>query len=99
MRPGPLEVVLILAIIVAIVIIARIARGGRRAGEKAAASRQSRGRPQAFFSRSGLLLVIVGVIGLAVAAGFFRLMLQGYLWSAVVIALGAILLLLSRRMT
>ena len=46
---------------------------------------------------TGVATIIIGIIILAIAAGFFRWVLQGYLWALVLIAGGTIMLLLARR--
>jgi hypothetical protein len=77
MRPGPLEFILIIVVIVAVVIIARIVRTGSRSSAGASSRRGTeKGWARNLFNRSGIVLVIAGILGLAIAASFFRLMLQ-----------------------
>ncbi len=104
MRPGPLEIVLIIAVIIAVAVIARIIRTGRGAtGQKEAstsdATTNSPGKSRfwGFFNRTGIVLVIAGIAGLIAAASLFRWVLQSYLWASILITVGFILVLLSRR--
>jgi hypothetical protein len=106
MRIGPLEIALIIIIIIAAAIIARIVRGGRLAGssknstvpDTPAGVREDRtSKIWAYFNRTGIALVIIGFLALLAAASFFRLVLQSYLWSTIVIAIGLLLVFLSRK--
>ena len=101
MRPGPLEIVLIIFIIIAAAVIARMVRTGRRRdGEKgAAAPEKTGGNPDRFywlFNRTGIGLTIVGFLAMVAAFGMFRWALRSYLWAILVIAIGFVLILLSR---
>jgi len=104
MRLGPLEIILIVVVIIAVAVIARIIRTGRgAAGQNGAstsdvtASPPGKNRVWGFFNRTGIVLVIAGIAGLIAAASLFRWVLQSYLWASILIAVGFILVLLSRR--
>jgi len=84
MRPGPLEIVLIIFIIIAAAVIARMVRTGRRRdGEKgAAAPEKTGGNPDRFywlFNRTGIGLTIVGFLALVAAFGMFCRVLARHL--------------------
>ena len=105
MRLGPLEIVFIIVIIIAAVIIARIARRGRgNSTEHDEPSVDITGRPrqrntnrfQGFFKRTGIGLVVAGIILLIAGIGMFQWAFQSYMWSFVIIAIGFILVLLTR---
>jgi len=104
MRLGPLEIILIVVVIIAVAVIARIIRTGRgAAGENEAptsdvtANPLGKNRLWGFFNRTGIVLVIAGIAGLIAAASLFRWVLQSYLWASILITVGFILVLLSRR--
>jgi UDP-N-acetylmuramyl pentapeptide phosphotransferase/UDP-N-acetylglucosamine-1-phosphate transferase len=106
MRLGPLEIVLIIAVIIAMALIARIVRMGRRTAAKDEKSQSSQmptaSQPETkagrgSVNRAGIVLIIAGIIALIAAASLFRLILQGYLWALLLIAVGFILVRLSRK--
>jgi len=105
MRLGPLEIVFIIVIIIAVVIIARLARRGRGTStEQDEPPVDITGRPrqrntnrfQGFFKRTGIGLVLASIILLIVGIGMFHWAFQIYMWSFVIIAIGSIMILLTR---
>jgi hypothetical protein len=96
MRPGPLEIVLIIVVVICIALIARIVRP---AGRSSAAhdERKSPQRAGGFLNKAGIALIIGGIVVLAAAASLFRWVLQSYLWAIILIAGGTIMVLLARR--
>jgi hypothetical protein len=88
---GPLEIVLIIAVIIIIAVIARLVRMGR------AAVPPAKGKTASYLNGSGITLVIIGIITLVAAVSLFRWVLQGYLWAVALIALGIMLIVLSRK--
>jgi hypothetical protein len=92
MRIGPLEIVLIIGVAIAVALIARIVRLGR----VPTATRQRRGS-HPVISRAGIALIVLGIAVLGIAAGLFRWVLQGYLWALVLIAAGIFMVLQARR--
>ncbi len=106
MRIGPLEIILIIIIVIAAAIIARIVRGGRLAGSSkkspepdtpTGVREDGTSKIWAYFNRTGIALIIIGILALLAAASFFRLVLQSYLWATIVIAVGLLLVFLSRK--
>jgi hypothetical protein len=105
MRLGPLEIILIIAVIIAIAVIARIARsrGSATSRERpkdrdaAARSEGNPGRVQGLLNKTGIVLVIGGAAAFIAAVSLFRMVLQGYLWAFILVAVGLILVLISRR--
>ena len=104
MRPGPLEIVLIIAVIIAVAVIARIIRTGRgTVGQsKASTTEVSADQPASsrlwgFLNRTGIVMVIAGVAALIAAISLFRWVLQSYLWAFILMAVGFILVLFSRK--
>jgi hypothetical protein len=101
---SPLEIVLIIVVIIIIALIARIVRTGRgiagRNGETnpdTATKSPEKNKAASYLNRSGITLVIIGIIALVAAASLFRWVLQGYLWAFILIALGVMLVVLSRK--
>jgi hypothetical protein len=96
MKIGPLEIALIVAVVIVMALIARIARPGRLPvqGDK---SPGHGARSKGLFRNTGIIMVVVGVIILGLAAGLFHWALQGYLWALVLIAGGTFMVLLARR--
>lgn len=95
MRIGPLEIALIFAVIIAVTIIARIYGPYRDKADRQTGD--GKRRVWHFFNRTGIVLVIAGILALIIAAALFRLILQSYLWALLAIAVGFILIRLSRR--
>jgi uncharacterized membrane protein len=96
MRPGPLEIILIITVIIAVAVIARILRTGRgaaRANEgpttDVTASPPGESRMHGFFNGTGFALIVAGVVALVAAVSLFRWLLQSYLWAFVLIAIGS----------
>jgi membrane protein required for beta-lactamase induction len=106
MRPGPLEIVTIIAIIVAISLVVRIFRTRRKAGaqsnkptadtviwQRKEQTNQIRRR----IRRTGTTFILAGIILLLASISMFRWAFQSYMWSFIIIALGLALILLSRK--
>lgn len=96
MRIGPLEIALIVVVVIAAALIARIARSGH----PATPGRKGRGagaRSRGLFKNTGIILIVAGVALLGLSAGLFRWALQGYLWALIIIAGGTFMVLLARR--
>jgi hypothetical protein len=101
---SPLEIVLIIVVIIILALIARIVRTGRGAtgqnpapNRDTAASPMEKNRTASYLNRSGITLVIIGIIALVAAATLFRWVLQGYLWAFILITLGVMLVVLARK--
>ncbi len=102
MRLGPLEIVLIIAVIIAVAVIARIIRTGRAAGQgksnpEAPTNQPESNRLWGFLNRTGIVMVVAGVATLIAAVGLFRWVLQSYLWAVIIMAIGFILVLFARK--
>jgi Na+/H+ antiporter NhaD/arsenite permease-like protein len=106
MKPGPLEIILIIVVVIAVAVIVRIAGAGRRATQRSTPSdtdttadpyRQKTSRARGFLNKSGLALILAGIIGLLAAVSLFRWILQSYLWAVIIIVIGLMLVLLSRK--
>jgi Ca2+/Na+ antiporter len=101
---SPLEIVLIIVVVLLIAFVARLVRTGcGAAGPKPAADQDTaacpprNNRTASYLNRSGITLVIIGIIALIAAASLFRWVLQGYLWAFILIALGVMMVVLSRK--
>ena len=106
MRPGPLEIIFIIVIIIATVIVARMARRGRDTSEgQDESSVDIAGRPVprkanryiGFFRRTGIGLVLVGIILLIAGISMLQWALQSYIWAFVVVVIGFIIVMLTRN--
>lgn len=104
MRPGPLEIALIIAVVIAVAVIARIIRTGGTAAKSGgnsstdiAPAPPGKNRLWAFFNRTGIVLILAGIAGLIAAVSLFRWVLQSYLWAVILIVVGLILILFSRK--
>jgi hypothetical protein len=99
MRIGPLEIVLIIVVVIAAALIARLSRPGRVPAPRDPGDKPGATSPGArgIIKKTGIIIIIGGLIILAAAAGLFRWALQGYLWALVLIAGGTIMILLGRR--
>jgi hypothetical protein len=95
MKVGWLEIVLIILVVIAVTVIARIVGAGRR--DREMETPKNKARPGKSLNRTGIFLIIAGIAGLIVAASVFRLVLQSYLWALIVIAAGTILVFIARR--
>ena len=106
MNIGAQEIILIILVVIAILFVTRVIRIGR-----STVSYDEDTRPEVmmgqyqrktenvldFFLRIGIALVSVGIILVILGAALFRWAIQSYMWSAIVIAVGAILILIFRR--
>ena len=105
MRPGPLEIILIIAIIIAVVIIARIFRSSRIAAKQDEESTtdvtvkpsQTNPRLYSLLNKTGIAFIISGILALIAAVSVFRWAFQSYLWAVLAIAIGFITVFLSRK--
>ena len=106
MRLGLLEIVIIIAVIIAIAVIARIIRTGRNIARENTESSvdiaikpadESTNRTRRFFRKAGIALVLAGVILLLAGVGMFKWALQSYMWSFVIVIIGILLAFLSKK--
>lgn len=105
MKIGPIEIVLIIAVIIAVLIIARMLRPGRIARQNNAAKsgditgqtgNRNNERPK-ILARTGIALVTAGVIALIAGISMLQWVLHNYVISFVLIVCGIIIIMLSRR--
>jgi uncharacterized membrane protein YraQ (UPF0718 family) len=105
MRPGLLEIVLVILVFIAIMVIARIARSRRgtasnkesvTADTSTTQPRKATNRVWNFLNKTGIVLIIGGAAALIAAVSLFRTVLQSYLWAFILFAAGLILVLYSR---
>jgi len=106
MRPGLLEIVIIIVAIIAIVVITRIIRTGRgTARQKEESSVDIPGKPvqvkksrtRSFLTRVGMALILAGGILLFAGITMFRWAFQSYWWAFIFVAIGLVLVFLSRK--
>ena len=97
MRPGPLEIIVILAVILAIIILARMFRA--RPADTTPGKKSS-GNTWKMLRRLGVVLIILGIVYFVGAIGVFEMLgwaLRSYLWALPAIVIGILCVLLSRR--
>ena len=106
MNIGAQEIIIVVLVIIAILFITRVIRIGR-----STISYDEDTRPEVmmsqyehktqkildFFLRIGISFVILGVILLILGASLFKWAVQSYMWSAIVIAVGGILIVIFRN--
>ena len=102
MKPGPLEIVLIIFVIIAIVVIARIVRPGREASRKndntnTSATESKTGRNTRLLGRTGIALIIAGGITIIASISMLQWVLHNYVLSLILIVIGIIVFKMSRR--
>lgn len=101
-----LEIIIIVLIILAVLIITRVIRIGRSTVGQDEDTRPDVMMSQFehktrkifdFFMRLGISLVVIGVILIILSLALFKWVLQSYMWSAVIIVVGAIIFIVFRR--
>lgn len=97
MKPGIWEIIIIVILIVVVAIIARVVRGSRlKAREDNAAAETSPG-PRRIVRRTGIAGIAVGVILLAAAVSMFGYAFRSLWVGFVIIAIGLVLVFLTRK--
>ena len=106
MRIGILEVVVIIVIVIAIILIARISRTN---GDTHGRSKESpeempywqvkkrSGRTFRYLNRAGMVFFIAGILLALAGISMFRWAVQSYAWAFIIVAVGFVLLFLSRK--
>lgn len=105
MKFGWMEIVLIIFVVIAVAVIARIVRPGRIAsreeredtGTTARNNQRGKNKRPAFMARTGIALVVAGGIALIAGASMLKWVFHNYILSAILIACGVIIFVLSRR--
>ena len=102
MKPGPLEIVLIIFVIIAIAVIARIIGPARKAPQENrksnnASTGSNTEKYAKLLGRTGIVLVIAGGITLIAGISMLQWVLHNYVLSFVLIVVGIIILIMSRR--
>ena len=106
MRLGILEIVIIIAVIIAAAFITRIIRTSRNADRQKEESptdvlvkqvNTSTNKTSSFLHRSGIALILTGAIILFAGIGMFRWAFQSYYWSFIIVVIGIVLVILFRK--
>jgi len=106
MRIGIPEVVIILIVLIVIAISARMFRakpGSTNKSNDASAQTPARrvsGRAPRIWSylrRTGIAFILVGAVLLFAGIGMFRWAFQSYMWSFIMVAIGFVIVVLSRK--
>lgn len=106
MKIGWIEIVLIIFVAIAVVVIARIIRPGYIASQQndttesdaAAVSTGNRtNRRSGILARTGIALIAAGGIALIAGASMLQWVLHNYVLSAILIACGVTIFVISRR--
>jgi len=106
MKLGVLEIVLIIFVIIAVVVIARIVRPGRIASRNDShkesdttviTGETKTDRRSSILSRTGIALMAAGAIALIAGVSMLQWVLHNYVISIVLIICGAVIFVLSRQ--
>jgi hypothetical protein len=106
MKLGLLEIALIIFVVIAVIIIARIIRPGYIASRKddrpsadisSNTSKQNADKRMTILTRTGIALISAGGIALVAGIIMLRWVIHNYVLSFVLIVCGVIILVLSRR--
>ena len=96
MRPGVLEVALIIVAVIIILLITRISRSARKAAPREQATGKSN-RIMTIARKTGLILSLSAVLVIIAGVTMFRWVVQSYIIAFVAMAAGLILVYLSSR--
>ena len=106
MRLGLLEIAVILIVLVAIVVSARMLRANPSSAKQSNNSsvktrkRLVNGRTRRIWShlsRAGIVFILIGAIFLFASIGMFKWAFQSYAWSFIILAIGFAMVFLSRK--
>ena len=106
MRPGILEIFIILIVLVAIIIFARMfranpdsAKQSRNASREIITRQVNERTPRlrSYLRRAGIAFIVAGVVLLLAGISMFRWAVQSYLWASVIIVIGLAVVYLSRK--
>lgn len=106
MRPGPLEIALIIVVIIAVALITRVLRtnyGSARQNKESSVDIQTKptevrtSKIRNSLKRIGIVFTLIGIILLFAGIGMFRWAFQSYLWALIIIAIGIVLIFLPRK--
>ena len=105
MKIGAQEIILIVLLIIAILFITRVIRIGRntvsydedvRPEVMMGQYERKKQKIMDFFLKIGISLVALGIILVILGAAIFNWAVQSFMWSAIVIAIGALLIIIFR---
>jgi len=105
MRPGLLEIIIILIVIALILIVTRIIRVRRNSTDKSKTSdkmptEQVAGKSKKVFQRlkaTGIIFLVIGIISLLAGISVFKWLYWSYLWAFIAIAIGFAMVFVSRK--
>ena len=105
MRLGWLEIVIIIIAIILILVVTRIVRVGRDITNTGGTStkmslEQTTGKPRKMTQRlraTGIIIIIIGIISLLAGVSFFKWAYWSFLWAFITIAIGFMMVFLSRK--
>ena len=106
MRIGPLEIATIVIIIVAIILVTRIARvkpsdtASSKESPTDITSWRTKDKPERirnYLKRLGIAFAVAGILFGLAGISMFRWAIQGYVWAFIAMVLGFVLLFLSRK--
>ena len=104
MRLGPLEIGLIILVVLLILVVTRMVRAGHHADQEnkisggiqegKANEKAGRGRRLRIL---GIISILVGIILLSAGISLFKWVFWSYLWSFIVMAIGFVIIFISRK--
>ena len=100
MRPGLLEIGVVILIVLIIYAATRVSRGGDNDAKKAKEQQDNgkaggRGKPR--LKIAGIALLVIGVIILIASFSLVKWIFWGNVWAFIILAIGLVLLFLTRR--
>ncbi len=105
MRLGWLEIAIIIIAVILVILVTRIIRVGRTINNKRQTStemsaEQITGKPRKMTQRLraiGIIIIISGIISLLAGVSLFKWVYWSFLWAFVAIAIGFVMVLMSRK--
>jgi len=100
MRPGLLEIGVIILVVIIIYAATRVSRGGENDAKKVGKQQDNGkagrgGKPR--LKITGIALLVIGVIILIASFSLIKWIFWGNVWAFIILAIGLLLLFLTRR--
>ena len=103
MRIGPLEIIIIIIIITVVLLIARIVRFNSYKNKEPSpdilvlSPKHKKTTVWSYFKRAGITFVIAGILFGLAGISMLRWAVQGYILALILMVLGIVLILISRK--
>ena len=105
MRPGLLEIAIILIVITLILVVTRIVRAERHTADKDDTSEEisvgqgteRSGKALQRLRAAGIIFLIIGLISLLAGVSLFKWVYWSFLWSFIAITIGFVMVIMSKK--